>query len=950
MAWDGFDRVGTCSPSSPCGCAECATCQGLTLSTPRAIRNRPGLSSIGYRIGRHGDFKASLLARLSAVDPALPRLTTREDADFSVGLVDAFSTLAHVLTFYQERIAGESYLRTASERLSVRHLARELGYELGPGVAASTAIAFELDVPNGQKPARTAVGAGTQVQSVPGPGETAQVFETVESFEGRGEWNSLPVQVTETLVPGVGDGGMWLSGTSTQLKAGDALLLTGPGLDDGTSASAWYFRRIASVKVFPGPGGGSTRIEWEGALESVGGSDPLAGDPKVFALRLRANVFGYNAPLWKSIPDDMKRSYLGLAEGASLSGHLVEWPSYTIASPSLDPLAYSHHVKYKYRPDTLDLEAAYPEVRPGTWAILVSPTDGPTLSVVSHAVESGRAQFGLAGRTTRMVLDPDALAPFLDQVRTTTVFAHSDPLALAEAPARRIRVGHPLHGFAQDDGALAPLAGEFVFLQDLVPELPAGRTLVVRGKRSRVRAPHVPGSLSFSFGNGETRDFEADESLVVLSLPVPHPTQSNQWIWSLRDEEGIEGTTVAKPGDLRLASARAADDTVAEVVELQDSWAQAKRRTVLWLGTSLSNVFDAGSTAVLGNVARATHGQTRAEVLGSGDSTVAGQSFPLRQPPLTWVPSTDPGGVASTLHVYVNGVEWKEVPSFFGRGPHERIFVVRREETGGSTVRFGDGTAGARPATGQGNITARYRQGVGTGGNVKTGQLSILLNPPLGVRTATNPVAAAGGDDPETLDQARGNAPLSVLTLDRVVSADDFAHFARSFGGVHKAAASWFRSREREGVFLTLSGPAGAEVGSDSVERLLSAIAAAGDPHAVVRAATFRPAAFAVSARVRLADGLQSEIVHPLVESALRNAFGFEARGFSQPVYKSEIARCLHGVEGVESVVIDLLQRTDDTSVDVSDVLSAASADPATGKGAELLLLDPSSVRLGDLP
>ena len=43
-----------------------------------------------------------------------------------------------VLTFYQERIANEGYLRTATERRSMLELARAIGYELSPGVAAST--------------------------------------------------------------------------------------------------------------------------------------------------------------------------------------------------------------------------------------------------------------------------------------------------------------------------------------------------------------------------------------------------------------------------------------------------------------------------------------------------------------------------------------------------------------------------------------------------------------------------------------------------------------------------------------------------------------------------------------------------------------------------------------------------------------------------------------------
>ena len=59
----------------------------------------------------------------------------RDDDDFSIALLDAWATVADVLTFYQERIANEAYLRTATERLSVLELARLIGYQLRPGVA-----------------------------------------------------------------------------------------------------------------------------------------------------------------------------------------------------------------------------------------------------------------------------------------------------------------------------------------------------------------------------------------------------------------------------------------------------------------------------------------------------------------------------------------------------------------------------------------------------------------------------------------------------------------------------------------------------------------------------------------------------------------------------------------------------------------------------------------------
>src|SRR5262245_14381792 len=177
---------------------DCGCCAGITAETPRRVLNRPGLSAIAYRSGTWHDFKASLLARLASKGhPALARLTTRADDDFTIALLDAFATVADVLTFYQERIGNEEYLRTATERRSILELARLIGYELDPGVAAETDLAFTVDDAPGA-PGKVTIDVGVKVQSVPGQDEKPQTFETVETIEARAQWNAMaPRPVTK---------------------------------------------------------------------------------------------------------------------------------------------------------------------------------------------------------------------------------------------------------------------------------------------------------------------------------------------------------------------------------------------------------------------------------------------------------------------------------------------------------------------------------------------------------------------------------------------------------------------------------------------------------------------------------------------------------------------------------------------------------------------------------
>ena len=83
--------------------------------------------------------------------PGRAPLRTRADSDFTIALLDAWAVALDILSFYQERIANESYLRTAVDQRSVIELARLVGYKPSPGVAASAFLAFTL---SSTRPAR----------------------------------------------------------------------------------------------------------------------------------------------------------------------------------------------------------------------------------------------------------------------------------------------------------------------------------------------------------------------------------------------------------------------------------------------------------------------------------------------------------------------------------------------------------------------------------------------------------------------------------------------------------------------------------------------------------------------------------------------------------------------------------------------------------------------------
>src|SRR5204862_620002 len=110
------------------------------------------------------------------------------------------------------------------------------------------------------------------------------------------------------------------------------------------------------------------------------------------------------------------------------------------------------------------------------------------------------------------------------------------------------------------------------------------------------------------------------------------------------------------------------------------------------------------------------------------------------------------------------------------------------------------------------------RRGIGSHGLVAPDQLSMLVTRPPGVRDASNPLAANGAADPETAEQSRGNAPIAVRTLDRIVTLDDYADFVRASAGIAKARVDCAWRGAQRVIIVTVAGPGGTAVVDGSAQ------------------------------------------------------------------------------------------------------------------------------------
>jgi hypothetical protein len=188
------------APLVPADTDFCNCCDEDALRTPFAVFNRPGLSQLNFRVGTYGSFRQAMLEGI-AREPRLAGLQTREAGDYAITLIELFAAVGDVLTFYNERIANELYLRTAVNRDSVVRLTRMLGYRANPGLAATTLLSFNLD-----SGAITKIRLGLKVMSTPGQDERALTFEALETLTADARLNALPVFAPPVAINPLGDG------------------------------------------------------------------------------------------------------------------------------------------------------------------------------------------------------------------------------------------------------------------------------------------------------------------------------------------------------------------------------------------------------------------------------------------------------------------------------------------------------------------------------------------------------------------------------------------------------------------------------------------------------------------------------------------------------------------------------------------------------------------------
>lgn len=172
------------------------------------------------------------------------------------------------------------------------------------------------------------------------------------------------------------------------------------------------------------------------------------------------------------------------------------------------------------------------------------------------------------------------------------------------------------------------------------------------------------------------------------------------------------------------------------------------------------------------------------ELLGSSTGAPS-QKFTFNYTPVIY----------DSIEVYVNeqtGLErWEKVENFVDSSSTSKDYIVSINDNDEATITFGDGVFGKIPRVFDRGIFCSYRVGGGSQGNVGANKITLLdTNLAIVDRTFNPYTADVEGQDKETLEEIKMNAPVASRTVWGALTTQDFADVVKlNFLEVDKVAS-----------------------------------------------------------------------------------------------------------------------------------------------------------------
>lgn len=797
-------------------------------ANPAPLTNLPNLSQISYRAGDFNSFRRALLTPLLAPlgEPPLEQSLTawqsgvgadRSIVDLGVMMVEWWAYLCDILTFYNERIANEDYLRTAILPETPGELIQLLGYRPRPTIGATGTLAA-LATPSVLPGQTVTLPLGLQFQSKPGPGSAPQIFELSAATQ-----IGVPDQVPAITPPNL----------VASLGSYDSYSRFEVGLE---TREGFYYKKLpgyeSGASIYTGgstTGTANYSVLLQGKATSLSNGMSLLLGPRDDTAAPTLVTLS-DPPSVQTIAGGTKQTVITFTAD-SAPGSMTAENARLMKANQTATLWTFKGAPYTPPAGVIQLAQLVRQIRPNDYIVFTAPDLDPILAQV--------------GSTTDVLGDasskgtPNCVSKGTPANPPTPIPVLHTQLTLTTSTATAVNAW---------PGTTTPDAVTILF-----GWVEAG-TLV---DQPPLQWDGVSGNLQAV----QPAQFPAGSSLPIL----------------LQDSNGngLQATgTVDSSGNLDI------------------SWPPS---TLTPLSTELEPPVN-----VYYNLLPVTCGKTVAnEILGSGNGTIAGQSFMLSKSPVTYLSTGS--SYASTIRLTVNGIPWTEVASFYSQPARAKIFITREDSNQNTWVYFGDGVNGALLPTGINNVVATYRIGGGAA-SPPAGKLTVIAQSYPGLRSVVNPVAVTGGSDPDPASLLKEYAPRSVLTFGRAVSVFDYQALAAQAPGVTMAAANWAWDPVNLRASVTVYVAGELNVAS-SVQTLLSA---AGDPNRPVTVLPATAVKVALTMALVVTAGMDAATIQTAVQTALCDPavglFSPANLGIGQALFDSQIEATVLAVAGMVAI------------------------------------------------
>jgi hypothetical protein len=239
-----------------------------------------------------------------------------------------------------------------------------------------------------------------------------------------------------------------------------------------------------------------------------------------------------------------------------------------------------------------------------------------------------------------------------------------------------------------------------------------------------------------------------------------------------------------------------------------------------------------------------------------------------------------------------------------------RDYTVLTDETGASSVVFGDGEFGRRPPVGVSNIRASYSVGGGASGNAAANMITTIRTAIPGLAGVTNPQPASGGTDAESVDRAARFGPLAFRSGDRAVTLRDYTALTLQAGGVAKVKArstGW----NRVDLYVAPAGDSYSPPLPELRQRLVQFFENRRMVGTSVRILEPTPVPVDIAVDVICEHNFNVDAVQARVTAAVHKLLAFANVDFGRPLYLSKVYEAVEAIDGVLAATVVRFRRQD---------------------------------------